>query len=96
MQPSEKLACAIRMTFPSLGISHSPDLEYEKIAYGPSQYHGRLVQRSLPAKLKGVDLPKFSEDKADYEPWGAAFMSIVDVMDVPVGEKVLRHQSSLT
>lgn len=77
----------------SLDISRSPDLHYEKNAYG----HGRLVQRSLPIKLKGVDLPKFSgEDKADYEPWRAAFMSIVDVMDIPVGEKVLRLQSSLT
>ena len=81
----------------SLGISRSPDLEYEKNAYGPGQYHGRLAQRSLPVKLKGVDLPKFSgEDKADYEPWRAAFMSIVDGMDIPVGEKVLRLQSSLT
>ena len=48
-------------------------------------------------KLKGVDLPKFTgEDKAEYEPWKAAFMSVVDVMDIPVGEKVLRLQSSLT
>jgi len=39
--------------------------------------------------LKGVDLPKFSgEDKADYEPWRAALKSIVDVMDIPVGESV--------
>ena len=80
-----------------LEISRSPDLDYEKNAYGAGQYHGRLVQRSLPVKLKGVDLPKFSgEDKADYEPWRAAFMSIVDGMDIPVGEKVLRLQSSLT
>ena len=48
-----------------LDISRSPDLDYEKNAYGAGQYHGRLVQRSLPVKLKGVDLPKFSgEDKA--------------------------------
>ena len=44
-----------------------------------------------------MDLPKFTgEDKAECEPWKAAFMSIVDVMDIPVGEKVLRLQSSLT
>lgn len=44
-----------------------------------------------------MDLPKFSgEDKADYEPWRAALKSIVDVMDIPVGEKVLGLQSSLT
>lgn len=47
--------------------------------------------------MKGVDLPKFSgEDKADYEPWRAALKSIVDVMDVLVGEKVLGLQNSLT
>ena len=81
----------------SLGISRSLNLEYEKNAYGPGQYHGRLVQGSLHVKLKGADLPKFSgEDKADYEPWRAAFMSIVDGMDIPVGEKVLRLPISLT
>ena len=42
----------------SLGISRSPDLAYEKNAYG--LYQGRLIQRSLPIKLKGVDLPKFT------------------------------------
>ena len=47
--------------------------------------------------MKGVDLPKFTgKDKADYEPWKAAFMSIVDVMDIPVGEKVLQLQSSMS
>ena len=80
-----------------LEISRSPDLDYEKNAYGAGQYHGRLVQRSLPVKLKSVDLPKFSgEDKAVYEPWRVAFMSFVDGIDIPVGEKVLRLQSSLT
>lgn len=44
-----------------------------------------------------MDLPKFSkEDKADYEPWRATFMSVVDVMVIPVGENVLPLQSSLT
>ena len=44
-----------------------------------------------------MDIPKFSgEDKADYQPWKAAFMSVVDVMDIPVGENVLQLQSSLT
>jgi len=50
----------------------------------------------LPIKLKGVDLPKFSVDKADYEPWKAAFTSIVDRLAIPVNEKMLRLQSSLT
>ena len=81
----------------SLGISHSPDLQYGNNPKVPYQYNGRSVPRTLPVKLKGVDLPKFSgEDKADYEPWRAAFMFIVDLMDIPVGEKVLRLQSSLT
>lgn len=80
-----------------LDISRTPDLDYKKNAYGAGQYHGRLVQRSLPVKLKGVDLPKSSgEDKADYESWRVAFTSIVDGIDIPVGEKVLRLQSSLT
>lgn len=63
----------------------------------PYQYNGRPVPRILSIKLKGVDLPKFSgEDKADYEPWRAAYMSTVDLMDIPVGAKVLLLQSSLT
>ena len=54
------------------------------------KYNETLVQRTLPIKLKGVDLPTFSgEDKADYEPWKTAFMSIVNRMDIPVGEKML-------
>ena len=50
-----------------------------------------------PIKLKGVDIPKFSgEDKADYEPWKAAFMSMVDIQNISVGEKMLRLQGSLS
>ena len=81
----------------SLGISHSPDLPYKKNANMQGKYNGTLVQRTLPIKLKGVDLPKFSgEDRADYEPWKAAFMPIVDRMDIPVGKKLLQLQRSLT
>ena len=44
-----------------------------------------------------MDLPKFSGvDKADYEPWKAAFMSVVDRLAIPVNEKMLRLKSSLT
>ena len=58
---------------------------------------GQLTQKSLPIKLKGVDLPKFSGvDKAGYELWKAAFMSIVDRLAIPVSEKMLRLQSSST
>ena len=38
----------------------------ERNANVPEEYNGRLAQRNLPVKLKGVDLPKFSgENKAD-------------------------------
>ena len=54
------------------------------------------LQKALPVKLKGVDLPTFSgEDKTDYEAWEAAFMCIVDRLDIPVGEKMLRLLNSL-
>jgi hypothetical protein len=47
--------------------------------------------------LKGVDLPKFSgEDKTSYEHWKAAFMAMVNAHNIPVGEKMLRLQSSLS
>lgn len=55
------------------------------------------AQRITTIKLKGVELPKFSgEDKTDYESWKAAFMSIVDRADLPVNEKMLRLQNSLS
>ena len=54
------------------------------------------VQRIAPIRLKGVELPKFSgEDKTEYEPWKAAFMSIVNRVDLPVNAKMLRLQNSL-
>lgn len=54
------------------------------------------LQKALPVKLKGVDLPTFSgEDKTDYKAWKAAFMSIVDRLDIPIGEKTLRLLNSL-
>ena len=54
------------------------------------------LQKALPVKLKGVDVPTFSgEDKTDYESWKAAFMSMVDPLDIPVGEKMLRLLNSL-
>lgn len=57
---------------------------------------GRVFTRS-PVKLKGVELPKFAgTDKATYEPWKAAFMMMVDSQIIPVGEKMLRLQGSLT
>ena len=50
-----------------------------------------------PIKLKGVDIPKFSgEDKADYKPWKAAFMSMVDTQNISVSEKMLRLHGSLS
>ena len=48
-------------------------------------------------KLKGVDLPNFlGENKTDYESWKAAFVSIVDEADIPVTEKMLCLQNSLS
>ena len=48
-------------------------------------------------RLKGVDLPIFSgEEKSDYESWKAAFLSAVDRLDIPVGEKMLRLQGYLS
>ncbi|XP_028410510.1 uncharacterized protein LOC114533211 [Dendronephthya gigantea] len=50
-----------------------------------------------PIKLKGVDLPNFSgADRGDYAPWKAAFVSLVDSQNIPVCEKMLRLQSSLS
>lgn len=73
-----------------MAFPHSPDLPCKKNANMQGKYNETLVQRTLSIKLKGVDLPTFSgEDKADYEPWKAAFMSIVNRMDIPVGEKML-------
>ncbi len=55
------------------------------------------AQSFAQIRLKGVDLPKFSgEDTNDYEPWKAAFMSVVDRLNIPVGEKMLRLISSLS
>ena len=44
-----------------------------------------------------MDLPIFSgEEKSDYESWKAAFLSVVDRRDIPVGEKMLRLQGCLS
>ena len=59
--------------------------------------HRETAKRNRTVKLKGVDLPNFSgENKADYESWKAAFMSIVDEAEIPVSEKMLPLQSSLS
>ena len=50
-----------------------------------------------PTRLKGVELPTFSgENKADYAPWKAAFMSVVDEAAISTNEKMLRLQNSLS
>ena len=44
-----------------------------------------------PIRLKGVEIPKFSgEDKSDYESWKTTFMFVVDLLNIPTGEKMLR------
>ena len=63
----------------------------------PRMDYRQPLPKAPPIRLKGVPLPKFSgEDKTDYESWKAAFMSMVDLLDIPVGEKMLRLQNSLT
>ncbi len=48
-------------------------------------------------KLKGVQLPTFSgEDKTKFEPWYAAFTSVVGDANIPIKEKMLRLQGCLT
>ena len=50
-----------------------------------------------PIKLKGVALPVFlGDDKMEYEPWKAVFMSVVDEAQITVIEKMLRLQDSLS
>ena len=62
----------------------------------PEEVPDEVMTRS-PVKLKGVELPKFGGDgKTAYEPWKAAFMTMVDSQNIPVGEKMLRLQGSLT
>ena len=57
----------------------------------------KYVRSSAPIRLKGVDIPKFSgEDKSDYKSWKTAFMSVVDCLNIPTGEKMLRLQASLS
>jgi hypothetical protein len=54
-------------------------------------------QTFSPIRLKWVDLPIFSgEEKSDYESWKAAFLSVDDRRDIPVGEKMLRLQGCLS
>lgn len=56
-----------------------------------------LHRQLAPIKLKGVELPKFSgESKADYAPWKATFMSVVDEVAISTKEKMLCLQNSLT
>ena len=71
--------------------------EFESNKNLPSRRLFPVFPQVQPVKLKGVALPVFSgEDKTDYEPWKAAFMSVVDESNISVKEKMLRLQSSLT
>ena len=50
-----------------------------------------------PVKLKGLDLAVFSgDDRSDYEPWKAAFESLVGLQNITIGEKLLRLQGCLS
>ena len=77
---------------PDRGLIHKEPARY--------QIQDKIKSKSnilAPIKLKGVDLPNFSgDDRGDYEPWKAAFVSLVDSQNIPVCEKMLRLQSSLS
>ena len=61
------------------------------------QYVASQPVRVTPIKLKGVALPVFSgDDKMEYEPWKAAFMFVVDEVQITVKEKMLCLQDSLS
>ena len=61
------------------------------------QYVASQPVRVTPIKLKGVALLVFLGDgKMEYEPWKAAFMSVVDEAQKTVKEKMLRLQDSLS
>ena len=67
--------------------NHQPDISTDSKV--------QPVQKITPIRLKGMDLPNFcGEDKADYESWRAAFMSVVDQPEIPVGKKMLRLENS--
>jgi hypothetical protein len=69
----------------------------EKHSELPNENKEQQRQTFSPIRLKGVDLPIFSgEEKSDYESWKAAFLSVVDRRDIPVGEKMLRLQGCLS
>ena len=69
----------------------------EKHSELPNENKEQQRQTFSPIRLKGVDLPIFSgEEKSDYEFWKAAFLSVVDRRDIPVGEKMLRLQGCLS
>ena len=68
------------------GLEASPEAPMENKERAPT---------IAPIRLKGVDLPKFSGE-SDYETWKAAFMTVVDRLNIPVAEKMLRLQNCLS
>ena len=77
-----------------IGMTTSPP--NEEITTPTQKFPVNDQPRLKQVKLKGVQLPTFSgEDKTKFEPWYAAFASVVDETDIPVKEKMLRLQGCL-
>ena len=77
-----------------IGMTTSPP--NEEITTPTQKFPVNHQPRLKQVKLKGVQLPTFSgEDKTKFEPWYAAFASVVDETDIPVKEKMLRLQGCL-
>ena len=68
------------------GLEASPEAPMENKERAPA---------IAPIRLTGVDLQKVSGE-SDYETWKAAFMTVVDRLNMLVTEKMLRLQSCLS
>ena len=72
-------------------------LERPEATKAPPNKVSDTVATHRPINLKGVEIPTFTGvDKTNYEPWKAAFMAAVDSQQIPVGEKMIRLQNSLS
>lgn len=77
--------------------SEIPTYNFSPQSHLPFDSDLENTPRVSTIKLKGVELPKFSgDDKNDFESRKAAFTAVVDKPKMPVSEKMLRLQNSLT
>ena len=84
---AEKEATIFPNTEPKINLESKGNLNrkqfsHELPAMSVKQYPSAVEhfqQRLVPIRLKGVELPTFSgENKADYAPWKAALVSVID------------------